>query len=109
MLMIKTWHREGIKVAKLFYFFVQELVKNNQIDKEEIEKLKTGEYTKKLFVNTNYPAIADSRDAYMGNSKVKRYRSNPIKFENTNIFITTQFYESDRDEVIRWYEEHKQS
>lgn len=45
----------------------------------------------------------------MGNSKVKRYRSKPIKFENTNIFITTQFYESDRDEVIRWYEEHKQS
>lgn len=105
----KTWHGEGIKVAKLFYFFVQELVKNNQIDKEEIEKLKSKEYTKKLFVNTNFPAIADSRDAYMGKSKVKRYRSDPIKFENTNIFITTQFYESDRDEVIRWYEEHKQS
>lgn len=42
-----TWTGNGTKVAQLFYYFVEDLIENDEIDKEEIERLKTIEYSKK--------------------------------------------------------------
>lgn len=101
-----TWGDGMIPVAKLFYNFIEELIRQSLIKSSEIEKLKTKDYTKGLFNATDYPALADSRTDNMEKSTQKRYRAKPIQFNGTDIFVSTQFFDSDRDAVIEWYKEH---
>lgn len=101
-----TWVEGLIPVAKLFYNFVENLVEKGLIDSAELENLKTKEYTKNLFQATDYPAIANSRTDNMGNSLQKRYRAKAINFNGTDIYVSTQFFDSDRDAVIDWYRSH---
>lgn len=101
-----TWETGMIPVAKLFYNLMEDLVVQSKITEVEIDKLKTKEYTKSLFQSTDYPAIANNRTDNMGNSNQKRYRAKALSFEGTDIYISTQFFESDRDAVIDWYKEH---
>lgn len=42
----------------------------------------------------------------MGNSTQKRYRKKSLSFEGIDIYISTQFFEQDRDAVIKWYKSH---
>lgn len=101
-----TWKDGMIPVAKLFYNFIEELIKRSMIKDSEIKKLKTKGYTKGLFNATDYPALADSRTDNMGNSAQKRYRAKPIQFKGTDLFVSTQFFDSDRDAIIEWYKDH---
>lgn len=101
-----TWAEGVIPVAKLFYNFVENLVEKELIDSAELENLKTKEYTKKLFQATDYPAIANNRTDNMGNSLQKRYRAKAINFNGSEIYVSTQFFDSDRDAVIDWYRSH---
>lgn len=101
-----TWTSKIIPVAKLFYNLIEDLIKNSKITIEEIENLKTKEYTKSLFKATDYPAIANDRNDNMGNSTVKRYRKEPLNFMNSYIYISTQFFDSDREAIISWYKNH---
>ena len=73
---------------------------------QPLENLKTKEYTKNLFQATDYPAIANNRTDNMGNSLQKRYRAKAINFNGTDIYVSTQFFDSDRDAVIDWYRSH---
>ena len=59
-----------------------------------------------LFKATDYPALANNRTDNMGNSKHKRYRAKELQFNNTAIYVSTQFFESDRQSVIKWYKNH---
>ncbi len=101
-----TWCKGKISVAKLFYKFVIDLNRNNKLSSLEIDQLKTKEYTRKLFSSTSYPALADNRTDHMGKSSIKRYRAEPFSFNGESVFISTQFYESDREAVIEWYKKH---
>lgn len=101
-----TWSKGMLSVAKLFYYLIEELIAQSKITASEIEKLKTREYTKGLFKAADYPAIADNRTDNMGNSSHKRYRAKELVFNGTNIYVSTQFFESDRESVIEWYKEH---
>lgn len=73
-----------------------------KIEVSEIDKLKTKEYTKLLFQSTDYPAIANNRTDNMGNFIQKRYRVKALSFEGADIYISTQFFDSDRDALIYW-------
>lgn len=101
-----TWEEGVISVAKLFYNLMNELIIKSLITEEEIEKLKTKEYTKALFQATDYPAIANNRSDNMGKSTLKRYRVKALKFKGVDIYISTQFFDSDREAVINWYKKH---
>ena len=101
-----TWTEGMIPVAKLFYFFVEELVKKSKLTTVEIDSLKSKEATKALFPSSDYPAFADNRDDNMGDSQVKRYRAKPIISHGKNIYVSTQFFDSDRSAVIEWYKSH---
>lgn len=101
-----TWLEGMLPVAKLFYNFLEDLIDKSKITETEIEQLKTKDYTKSLFKATNYPAIADNITDNMGNSSYKRYRTKELHFDNKNIYISTQFFESDREAVIEWYKKH---
>lgn len=95
-----------LPVAKLFYNFIEELIKNSKISSDEIENLKTKSFTNALFKATDYPAVANNVTDNMGNSTHKRYRSKALSFNDSDIYISTQFFESDRDAVIEWYKNH---
>ena len=101
-----TWGEEFISVAKLFYNFIEILINKDKIESSEIENLKLKDYTKKLFHSTDYPAIANNRTDNMGNSLQKRYRAKSLDFKGKEIYISTQFFNSDRSAVINWYKEH---
>lgn len=101
-----TWSEGMLPVAKLFYNLVEDLISKSKITTAEIEKLKTKEYTKSLFKATDYPAFADNVTDYMGNSSHKRYRAKELHFNDKDIYVSTQFFESDREAVISWYKEH---
>ena len=103
-----TWAEGMLPVAKLFYNLIEDLIKKEKITETEIEELKTKDFTKSLFNSTDYPAIANSVDDNKGNSNHKRYRAKGLIFNNTTIYISTQFFESDRDVVIEWYKNHLQ-
>ena len=93
-------------VAKLFFNFVETLIADGRITAEEIERLKTKEYTKTVFAATDYPALANSVDDNKGNSTHRRYRAKALKFDDTPLYVCTQFFESERDAVIEWYKSH---
>ena len=76
-----------LPVAKLFYNLMEELIDKSKIIALEVEKLKTKEYTKSLFKATDY-------------------RTKKLDFNGADIYISTQFFESDREAVIEWYKEH---
>lgn len=101
-----TWAEGMLPVAKLFYNFVSDLIERKLLSESEVEQLKTKEYTKSLFPATDYPAIANKRNDNMGNSTQKRYRAKALSYHGTDIFISTQFFDSDRDAVIEWYKRH---
>lgn len=101
-----TWEEESIPVARLFYYLIEDLINKKKIDKSEIEMLKTKEYTKKLFNHTDYPAIANSLMDNRGNSEQKRYRTTPLKYYDVEIYVSTQFFDSDRKSIIEWYNNH---
>lgn len=102
-----TWIEGMIPVAKLFYNLIEDLIKKSKITPDEIEKLKTKEYTKSLFNSTDYPGIANNRTDNMGNSNYIRYRAKALHFNGHDIYISTQFFEDDRDAVIQWYKNHQ--
>ncbi len=85
---------------------MEELIDKSKITASEIEKLKTKEYTKSLFKATDYPAIANNRTDNRGNSSHMRYRAKELHFNGADIYVSTQFFETDRDAVIEWYKEH---
>lgn len=101
-----TWEQGIIPVGKLFYNLAEGLVKQSKLTTIEVNKLKTKEYTKLLFPATDYPAMAANRDDNMGNSTQKRYRAKPLTLNGLDIYISTQFYDSDRDAIIEWYKSH---
>lgn len=101
-----TWAEGMIPVAKLFFNLVNDLIERDLLTENEVEKLKTKEYTKSLFPATDYPAIANKRTDNMGNSTQKRYRAKTVSYKGTDIYISTQFFDSDREAVIKWYKEH---
>ncbi len=101
-----TWIEGLLPVGKLFYNLIEDLIEKSKITVSEVERLKTKEYTKSLFHSTDYPAVANHRTDNMGNSVHKRYRAKALQFNSADIYISTQFFESDRDAVIEWYKEH---
>lgn len=95
-----------VSVGKLAYELIAKLVGSNAISADEISKLKTKKYTKELFSASDYPILADSRDANKGKSSQIRYRKKPVVFKGKEIYVTTQWFEKNRDDVINWYKSH---
>lgn len=96
----------AIKTRKLAYEMFGKLIHDGLISKEEVQSLRTKERTKELFRHTDYPALADRRDANKGNSSQIRYRKNPLTFEGKELYVTTQWFDDDRDAIVQWYRSH---
>ena len=86
-------------------FHVIENARKQFMDHGFIE-LKEKEYSKQLFSRTVYPILADHREDNRGNSNIIRYRKEPIVYQGKNIYFTTQWFASNRNDVISWYKKH---
>lgn len=95
-----------LKVGSLAFELFKKVFELGNITDEEIEKLKEKEYSKQLFSRTVYPILADHREDNRGNSNVIRYRKEPIVYQGKNIYFTTQWFASNRNDVISWYKKH---
>lgn len=93
-----TWDKERIKVAKLFYEFIVDLIDKNKITVDEIENLKTKKHSNSLFKKTYYPVISEKLH--------KRYRKNKLEFNSKEIYIIKEFFEEDRENIVEWYLSH---
>lgn len=96
----------NVSVGKLAYELIAKLIQLDKISEDEIVQLKTKSFTKQLFSATDYPIVADSRDANKGNSRHIRYRKKPLTFKGKEIYITTQWFEGNRSDIIQWYKSH---
>ena len=38
----------------------------------------------------------------------KRYRKSPIYYKDQIIFVTTQWFDGNRDDIINWYKRHEE-
>lgn len=100
-----TW--DSVSVGKLAYELIKHLLENGMLSDEEIESLKEKEYSTILFSATYYPVLADERKANNSNStKVYRYRKESVVINGRELFITTEWFEENRDDLIRWFKEH---
>ena len=95
-----------LKVGSLAFELFKKVFELGNITDEEIEKLKEKEYSKQLFSRTDYPILADHREDNRGNSNVIRYLKEPIVYQGKNIYFTTQWFASNRNDVISWYKKH---
>ncbi len=98
--------QEGPTTSKCAYVWISELLQKGLLPAEEIALLKEKRYTQSLFPHTDYPVLADSYEAHMGNSKTKRYWKQPIEYAGTKIYISTQWYKQDFGALKAWYEKH---
>lgn len=96
----------SIKTGALAFELFKRIFELGNITDEEVEKLKTKDYTKQLFSRTDYPILADNREDNRGGSNVIRYRKTPIVYKGKNVYITTQWFSENRNDIINWYRKH---
>lgn len=94
-----------VTVGELAFQMFSYLLKNNKLSQSDIEKLMTKDFTKETFKKVVYPVLAFSRDAHKGNSKTYRYYKSPINFNGINIFISSQWFEESRADLVRYFQE----
>lgn len=99
----------NVAVGKMAFVMFKDILENDLITEEEIELFKTKEYTKKCFYRSDYPILANSRLDNRGNSRTIRYRKESVTYKGTKVFVTTQWFDENREDVIRWYKEHKKT
>lgn len=95
-----------IKTGSLAFELFKRIFELENITDEEFEKLKTKDYTKQLFSRTDYPALAENSEDNRGRSNVIRYRKTPIIYKGKKVFLTTQWFAENRNDVIGWYKKH---
>lgn len=74
-----------------------------KISLEEAEKLTALDYTKKYF-NLSFPLLSKERRVVCG---LHRYYASPIEIQNSRFYLTSQWYEKHRDDILRWLRSHR--
>ena len=93
-------------VGKLAYRLIKELLLEGKLIAEEIEKLQTKSYSNNLFSEVYYPIISLSRNPDDMEER-HRYYAKPVNVGGVNYYITSQWFEPSRDDLIAWYKKHE--
>lgn len=91
--------------GQLAYELISYLITHNHLSDEEIGLMLTKEYARTQF-KANYPILALSRSANMGNGTKYRYRKEPISRQGKDYFISTEWFESNRVDLVNWFKKH---
>ena len=94
-----------VTIGELAYQMFTYLLINNKLSKNDIDILMTKKYTRETFKKSVYPIFANSRDSNKGDSRTYRYYKTPINVNGSNIYISSQWYEESRDDLINYFRE----
>ena len=64
------------------------------------------DYTRATFKKVVYPALALSREANRGDSRTYRYYKAPVKSNETDYYISSQWFDESREDLIAWFKNH---
>lgn len=95
-----------LKVGELAKRLIGKALVDRRITEEEIALLHDKNYSKRLFPQNYYPVLADSVDAHRSKSKTTRYYKDPVIIDGREIFVSSQWFEDDRDNLLEWYRNH---
>ena len=99
-----TYHK--FKVGFLAKQMITYMLINDMIPKDEQEKLKGKEYSRRTFRKNVYPVLADSKFDNMGNSSKPRYYAIPVNVKGKDVYISSQWIEESREDLISWFKQH---
>lgn len=93
---------DNVTVGSLAYQLIAKLFKDGKFNEQEINELMAKEYTRR-FKGIFVPILATHRDANMGGGTKFRYYKNPIEYKGKNYYISSEWYEEGRQDLIKWF------
>lgn len=83
---------------------IEYLLKNNKLTSDDFENLKDKDYCK-YNLGCAYPLFVYSTEAIKDHNGKTRYYAEPIKYNDTDIYICSQWFENDRKKLVPWIKE----
>lgn len=75
--------------------------------KVKLKPVKTDNEQLTLLIKDKIDKMDRNSNVYKNyESTQKRYRAKPINYAGKDVYVSTQFFDSDRDSVIEWYKNH---
>lgn len=96
----------AVTAGQLAYRLIEKLLGENKLTEEEVEKLKEKDFSRRTFYKVVYPVLANNREDNKGKSKKCRYYSKPVKFKGKNVYISTEWFDESRKDLVEWYKRH---
>lgn len=93
------------KIGDLAYTLFENLLTNDCLKPDEINNLKDKIYSHSLFAKLHYPVLSVTQDAF-ANGSTKRYYKDAVNMYGVKYYISSQWFEEDRDAIIKYYSEH---
>lgn len=98
---------DTVTPGRLAYEMIADLAGKGKLTDKDIDLLMTKEYTRETFSKVVYPALAERRDAHMGKGTKIRYKKDPVIANGRTIFISSEWFEDSKPDLIAWYRERK--
>lgn len=98
----------NVTCGELAYRMFSYLLENNILPQEEIDKLMTKDFARMTFKKVVYPVLALSREANRGDSRTFRYYKTPINVNDIDIYISSQWFDESREDLISYFNSKKQ-
>ena len=94
----------NITAGELAYQMFKCLLTNGKLSQTDINLLMTKDNSRKTFKRVSYPVLALLREANRGDSKTFRYYKVPVNVNGVDIYISSQWFEESRTDLIRYYQ-----
>lgn len=98
----------NVTCGELAYRMFSYLLENNMLPQEEIDKLMTKDFARMTFKKVVYPVLSLSREANRGDSRTFRYYKTPINVNDIDIYISSQWFDESREDLITYFNSKKQ-
>ena len=97
---------DAVTAGQLAYRLIEKLLTEDKLTEQEVEQLKEKEFCRKMFYKVVYPVLANKREDNKGKGKKCRYYSKPVQFRGKNIYISTEWFDESRKDLVEWYKRH---
>ncbi|MCK0191560.1 hypothetical protein [Arenibacter sp. F20364] len=96
-----------LKIGMLVRATLPEILELELISEMEVKKMAQDNYSK-IFFNLNYPVLklVDENLSINENRTIgeyTRYYAAPIKYKNSRYLITSEWYDRNQEEYIKWF------
>ncbi|MDE6473708.1 MAG: DUF262 domain-containing HNH endonuclease family protein [Clostridia bacterium] len=96
----------GKKIGNLAYLLIRYLLVNDKISDSELIDLQDKTYSHSIFSELHYPVLATDRNAYSNGANVKRFYKDGVNVNGIMYYISSQWFENDRENLVDWYKRH---